>query len=177
MERSGNRRSPLNDNMPESNWDCLPLKSPRSKSGKAFAGFRQTSSILAIYLQRRLSWLRQAAEPSALFTLCSCRQRVKARPAWGQNIELNGICWHFQQVLINNWKTKTIRVQSKFIDLLLNSFSQSEYSFWSKKRTLRINVLGIHNHHIPDNDSQFTSSSTDVISSAFSEINPMKIIP
>ena len=149
------------------NWDCLPLKSPRSKSGKAFAGFRQTSSILAIYLQRRLS----------LFTLCSCRQRVKARPARGQIIEMDGVCWHFQQVLINNWKTKTIRVQSKFIDLLLNSFSQSEYSFWSKKRTLRINVLGIHNHHIPDNDSQFTSSSTDVISSAFSEINPMKIIP
>ena len=72
------------------NWDCLPLKSPRSKSGKAFAGFRQTSSILAIYLQRRLS----------LFTLCSCRQRVKARPARGQIIEMDGVCWHIQQVPI-----------------------------------------------------------------------------
>ena len=84
------------------NWDCLPLKSPRSKSGKAFAGFRQTSSILAIYLQRRLS----------LFTLCSCRQRVKARPARGQIIEMDEIYWHFQQPLLRIILLKVYRISS-----------------------------------------------------------------
>jgi hypothetical protein len=49
----------------------LPLKIPRSTSSKSFAGFRLTSTILAIYRQRR----------PFLFTFWGCSQKVKACPA------------------------------------------------------------------------------------------------